>query len=79
MYKKFGEVGKLSEAGGQRLLVNLRAVRVRCHEVAPDMMAVAFKNALLAHRGSIRKARDVLSWIQKLEKVSAATGWSEDE
>eukprot|EP00959_Pyramimonas_sp_CCMP1952_P210803 4411348-Pyramimonas_sp.AAC.1 len=79
MYKKFGEVEKLLDAGGQRLLVSLRAVRVRCHEVPPGMMVAAFKNALLAHRGSIRKAHDVLSLVQKLEKVSAATGWSEDE
>ena len=80
LYKKFkGDVNKLLEAGGQALLVTLRAIRIRSHTVAPDLMAVAFKNALLAHRGSIRKALDVLGWIQKLEKVSAATGWSEDE
>ena len=67
------------KAGGEALLVSLRAIRVRSHSVAPDLMAVAFRNATLAHRGSIRKAHDVLSWIQKLEKVSTATGWSEDE
>ena len=39
-------------------------------------MAVAFKKAQLAYRGSIRKAHDVLAWIQTLEKISAAIGVS---
>ena len=50
-----------------------------CADVAPDVMSVAFHNALLAHRGSIREKHDVLTWLQKLEKVSAATGMTPEE
>ena len=46
----------LVEAGGGNLLESLKAIRVRIAIVAPDLMAVAFKNALLAHRGAITKA-----------------------
>ena len=70
----FKDPSALQAAGGSNLLESLRAIRVRVNPVAPDMMSVAFRNALLAHRGSIRQAHDVLNWIQKLDKVSAATG-----
>ena len=63
----------MQAAGGSNLLESLRAIRVRVNPVAADLMSVAFKNALLAHRGSIRQAHDVLNWIQKPDKVSAGT------
>ena len=64
----------MEAVGGGNLLESLKAIRVRVALCAPDLMAVAFKNATLAHRGSIRQAHDVLNWIQKLEKVSTGTG-----
>ena len=75
----FKDPSALHAAGGSNLLESLRAIRVRVNPVAPDMMSVAFRNALLAHRGSIRQAHDVLNWIQKLDKVSAATGQTAED
>jgi hypothetical protein len=75
----FPDAAALEAVGGGNLLESLKAIRVRVAIVAPDLLAVAFKNALLAHRGAIRQAHDVLTWIQKLEKVSAATGVSADD
>ena len=49
---------KLIAVGGGGLLESLRVIRVRVAIVAPDLMAVAFKNVLLAHRGSIRQTHD---------------------
>ena len=65
--------------GGGNFLESFKAIRVRVAICAPDVMAVAFKNAALAYRGSIRQAHDVLNWIQKLEKVSIATGVTPDD
>ena len=70
----FKDPSTMQAAGGSNLLQSLRAIRVRVNPVAADLMSVAFKNALLAHRGSFRQAHDVLTWIQKLDKVSVATG-----
>lgn len=69
----FQDPSTLQAAGGSNLLESLRAIRVRVSAVAQDLTSVAFKNALLAHRGSIRQAHEVLNWIKKLAKVSAAT------
>ena len=70
----FPDAAAFDAAGGGNLLESFKIIRVRVAIVNQDLMAVAFKNALLAHRGSIRQAHDVLAWIQKLEKVSASTG-----
>ena len=75
----FQDPSALQAAGGSSLLESLRAIRVRVNTIAPDVMAVAFRNALLAHRGSIRQAHDVLNWIQKLDKVSTATGQTAED
>ena len=76
---RFSDASAVIAAGGGNLLESLKVIRVRVAIVAPDLMAVAFKNALLAHRGAIRQAHDVLNWIQKLEKVSASTGVTPDD
>ena len=76
---RFPDASAVIAVGGGGLLESLKVIRVRVAIVAPDLMAVAFKNALLAHRGAIRQAHDVLNWIQKLEKVSAATGVTPDD
>ena len=70
----FPDAAALTAVGGGNLLESLKAIRVRVAIVNQDLLAVAFKNALYAHRGSIRQPHDVLTWIQKLEKVSAAMG-----
>ena len=70
----FPDAAAMERIGGANLLESLKGIRVRVAMCAQDVMAVAFKNAQLAYRGSMRKAHDVLAWIQKLEKVSAATG-----
>ena len=49
------------------------------HIVAIGLIRIAFKNVLISHRGAIRQSHDVLAWIQKLEKVSAATGVTPDD
>ena len=79
MMQRFSHPENLIAVGGGGLLESLKVIRVRVAIVAPDLMAVAFKNALLAHRGSIRQAHDVLNWIQKLEQVSASTGTTPDD
>ena len=76
---RYPDAAALVAVGGGNLLESLKAIRVRVAICAPDVMAVAFKNALLTHRGAIRQAHDVLNWIQKLEKVSAATGVSAED
>ena len=75
----FPTAAALEAVGGRNFLESFKTVRMRIAIVAPDLMAVAFKNALLAHRGSIRQAHDVLAWLQKLEKVSAATGLNAED
>ena len=75
----FPDAAALEAVGGGSLLESLKAIRVRVAIVTPDLMAVAFKNALISHRGSMRQAHDVLTWIQKLEKVSAACGTPADD
>ena len=64
---RFPNAAALEAAGGAKLLESLidKAIRVKVAYCAPDLMAVAFKNASLAHRGSTRQAHDVLAWIQK--------------
>ena len=75
----FPDAAAFDAAGGGNILESLKIIRVRVAIVNQDLMAVAVKNALLAHRGSIRQAHDVLAWIQKLEKVSAATGQNPED
>ena len=69
--QRFSHPDQLFAVGGGGLLESLKVIRVRVAIVAPDLMAVAFKNALLAHSGSIRQAHDVLNWIANLESISA--------
>ena len=54
--------------GGGEHLASLRATRVRSAMVVPDLMALAFQNAVLAHFGSIRQSHAQRNWIQKLEQ-----------
>ena len=65
LMEKFPDAATLKTAGGGTLLASLQTIRVRVAMCAPDVMAVAFKNAQLSHRGSMRKAHDVLAWIKK--------------
>ena len=70
----FPDAAALTIVGGGNLLGSLKAIRVRVAIVNQDLLAVAFKNALYAHMGSIRQAHDVLTWIQKLEKSQQRWG-----
>ena len=58
--------GKVIAVGGGGILESVKVIRVRVTIAASDIVAVAFKNALLAQRGSIQQAHDVLNWIQTL-------------
>ena len=71
---RFSDASALAAVGGGGLLESLKVIRVRVAIMAPDLMAVAFKNALMARRGAIRQAHDVLNLIQKLEKCLQALG-----
>ena len=68
-----------TRAGGGTLIESLRVVRVRQEKIQPDIMAVAFQNAIISHRGSTRKTLDVLEWIEKLEIIRTATGQAADD
>ena len=68
----------MADAGWGHLLVSLRIIRVRMHP-AQDVQAAAFQNANQAYKGSIRQAHDIVSWLQKLAKLSAATGCTADD
>ena len=65
-------------AGGDKLLKSLKSVIIRRAHVAQDLLSIAFENALLSHRGSIRQAHDVSMWLQKLVKL-VSTGVTAEE
>ena len=56
------------------LFYSFQHVRVRNANIPPGAMSVAFNNARLSYRGSIRDALDVIGWLQVLAKLSVATG-----
>jgi hypothetical protein len=74
----FPNAAALRNVGGGHIVDSLRAIRVRIATVAPDIIQIAFQNARIAHRGSIRNGHDALAWLEKLEKVGAASGETPD-
>ena len=74
----FATPDAMVDAGLGHLLGSLKIIRVRVY-AAQDIQSVAFQNANLAYKGSMRQAHDIVNWLQKLAKLSAATGWTADD
>ena len=66
------------DAGLGNLRNSLRIIRVRMNP-SQDLQIIAFQNASLAYKGSIRQAHDIVNWLQKLTKLSSATGSTADD
>ena len=54
--ERFRDAAHMADVGGGNLLESLRAIRVRVAMCSPDVLQVAFTNALISHRGAIRQA-----------------------
>ena len=78
-FRKYTTTQEMIAAGLGRLVTSLKVIRVRVVSGTVDLMSVAFQNATLTHRSSIRQKDDLLCWMAKLNKVCSSTGTTPDE